>query len=161
MIIVQRKLLKSSFVRIPVPKNATMGMIATTPISPKTFSSWWVTHQRMIVTRVIILMKYWTPVNLSFMGRMGTMVVPLPGWKVRRRRTQISRMEIMQTGRATKNQIPQLGCGRMFWRAIMFWGEAMGEAAPPMLEARAMPRMSAFEKLESEGRLRRRGLGGC
>lgn len=67
------------------------------------------------------------------------------------------RMEIMQTGRAMKNQIPQLGWGRMFWRAMMFWGEAMGEAAPPILEARAMPRMRALEKLESEGRLRRSG----
>ncbi len=30
----------------------------------------------------------------------------------------------------------------------------MGEAAPPMLEARAMPRMRALEKRESDGRLR-------
>lgn len=39
----------------------------------------------------------------------------------------------------------------------MFCGEAIGEAAPPMLEARAIPRMRALEKLESEGRLRRSG----
>ena len=39
MIMVHRKLLKSSFVRIPVPKNATIGMIATTPMSPKKFSN--------------------------------------------------------------------------------------------------------------------------
>ena len=39
IIIVQRKLLKSSFVRIPVPKKRTIGMMATTPMSPKTFSS--------------------------------------------------------------------------------------------------------------------------
>lgn len=68
------------------------------------------------------------------------------------------RMEMMQTGRAMKNHVPQLGWGRIFWRAMMFCGEAMGEAAPPMLEARAMPRMRALEKLESEGRLRRSGL---
>ena len=43
---------------------------------------------------------------------------------------------------------------------MIFWGEAIGEAAPPMLEARAMPRMRAFEKRESAGRLRRRGFGG-
>ena len=67
------------------------------------------------------------------------------------------RIETMQTGRAMKNQTPQLGWGRMFWSAIMFCGEAMGEAAPPILEARAMPRMRALEKLESEGRLRRSG----
>ena len=68
---------------------------------------------------------------------------------------------MMQTGRATKNHMPQLGCGRMFCRAMIFCGEAIGEAAPPMLEASAIPRMSAFEKLESEGRLRRSGLGIC
>ena len=39
IMMVQRKLLKSSFVKMPVPKNATIGMMATTPISPKTFSS--------------------------------------------------------------------------------------------------------------------------
>lgn len=43
----------------------------------------------------------------------------------------------------------------------MFCGEAIGEAAPPILEASAIPRMSAFEKLESEGRLRRSGLRSC
>ena len=69
------------------------------------------------------------------------------------------RMEIVQTGIAMKNQTPQEGWGRMFWRAIMFCGEAMGEAAPPMLLARAMPRIRALLKFESEGRLRSKGLG--
>ena len=67
----------------------------------------------------------------------------------------------MQTGRETKHQNPLLGGVRWFGRAIMVWGAATGEAAPPMLEARAMPRMRAFEKLESEGRLRSSGLGVC
>lgn len=107
---------------------------------------------------VTMLMNHWTPVNLSFIGRMGTMVVLcLPGWKVARRRSQMRRMEMMQTGRATKNHAPQPGSGRMFCRAMMFWGEAIGEAAPPMLEARAMPRISALENCESVGRLRRSG----
>ena len=39
MMIVQRKLLKSSLVKIPVPKKRTIGIMATTPISPKTPSS--------------------------------------------------------------------------------------------------------------------------
>lgn len=85
------------------------------------------------------------------------MVVPRPGWKVRRSKSQIRRIETIQTGKATKNQMPQPGCGRMFCRAMMFWGEAMGDAAPPMLEASAMPRIRALEKDESDGRLRRRG----
>lgn len=87
------------------------------------------------------------------------MVVPLPGWNVTSSKSQMSRMEMMQMGRATKNQVPQPGWGCIFWRAMMFWGEAIGEAAPPMLEARAMPRMRALEKEESDGRLRRRGWG--
>ena len=114
MMMVQRKLLKSSLVRMPVPKKRAMGMMATTPMSPKTPSSWCVTHHKAMVRMVTMLMKYWTPVNLSFMGRMGTMVVFLPGWKVARRRSQIRRMEMIHTGRATKNQIAQLGSGRIF-----------------------------------------------
>lgn len=39
MMIVHRKLLKSSFVRMPVPKKSTSGMIAMTPMSPKMLSS--------------------------------------------------------------------------------------------------------------------------
>ena len=69
----------------------------------------------------------------------------------------MSRTEMMQTGRAMKNQIPHDGCGRMFCSAMMFCGEAIGEAMPPRLQARAMPRMRALLKLESLGRLRRRG----
>lgn len=40
---------------------------------------------------------------------------------------------------------------------MMFCGEAMGEAAPPMFEASAMPRMRALEKSESLGRFRSKG----
>lgn len=39
MMMVHRKLLKSSLLRIPVPKKRTIGMIAITPMSPKTCSS--------------------------------------------------------------------------------------------------------------------------
>ena len=64
---------------------------------------------------------------------------------------------MMQTGRATKNHDSQLGSGFMFCRAIIFCGEAMGEAAPPILEERAIPRIRALEKFESAGRLRSSG----
>lgn len=67
-----------------------------------------------MVTTVTMLMKYCTPVNLSLSGRMGTMLVPRPGWKVTRRSTQMSKMEMMHTGRATKNQTPHEGSGCMF-----------------------------------------------
>jgi hypothetical protein len=85
------------------------------------------------------------------------MVVPRPGLKVRTSRPQINKIEMMHTGRATKNQTPHDGSGFICWSAIRFWGDAMGEAAPPMLEARAMPRSNAFVMLESAGRLRRIG----
>ena len=39
MMIVQRKLLKSSLFKMPVPKKSTIGIIAMTPISPKIGSS--------------------------------------------------------------------------------------------------------------------------
>ena len=67
------------------------------------------------------------------------------------------RMVMMQTGRAMKNHIPQPGCGDMFCSAMRFCGEAIGEAAPPMLDDRAMPRRRAFVMSLSAGRLRRIG----
>ncbi len=77
-------------------------------------------HHSTIVKTVTPLINHCTPVNLSFMGRMGIIVVPLPGWKVMRSKSQIRRMEMIQTGKATKNQMPQPGWGRMFCRAMMF-----------------------------------------
>jgi len=151
---VHRKLLKSSFVRIPVPKKRTRGMMAMTPISPKSQSSWVLKHQRTMVPKVTSEMNHWTPVNLSLTGRMGTMVVPRPGWKLRSNTSQMRRMEMMPTGSAMKNQISHDGGGFMISRATMFWGDAIGESIPPMLEASAMPRIRALDMGESEGRLR-------
>lgn len=132
--------------------------MATTPMSPNMCSSWWVTHQRIMVPRVTSVMNHWIPVNLSLTGRIGTIVVPLPGLKVTRRSTQIRRMEIIPTGMTTKNHAAQEGLGSMFWRAMMFCGEAIGESMPPMFEARAIPRMRALDIWESEGRLRSMGF---
>lgn len=40
---------------------------------------------------------------------------------------------------------------------MRFCGEEMGEAMPPMLDASAMPRMSALEKGDFDGSVRRIG----
>ena len=64
------------------------------------------------------------------------------------------RIEMVPIGRAMKNQTPQEGCGVMIESATIFCGEAIGESMPPMLEARAMPRIKAFDIWESAGRLR-------
>ncbi len=42
--------------------------------------------------------------------------------------------------------------------AIRFWGDAIGESIPPILEERAIPRIKAFDMFESDGRLRSMGL---
>lgn len=89
---------------------------------------------------------------------MGTIVVPRPGLKVTSKRSQITRMEIIPTGKAIKNQVPQEGCGDMMERATIFCGEAIGESIPPTLEASAMPRISALDIWESDGRFRSMGL---
>ena len=47
-------------------------------------------------------------------------------------------MEQDATGREMANHCSQSRAGSMAWRAMRFWGEEMGEACPPMLEARAM-----------------------
>ena len=56
-----------------------------------------------------------------------------------------------------KNQTPHPGAGVMFCKAIKFWGEAIGEAAPPILEDRAIPKSRALVMSESAGRFRRIG----
>lgn len=157
MMIVQRKLLKSSLLRIPVPKKRTRGIIAMTPMSPKMCSSWWLAHQRTIVKRVTMLMKDCMPVQRSLTGRIGMTVALRPGRKVTSSRTQMRRMEMMQTGSAMKNHVPQLMFGSMFCRAMMFWGEAIGDAAPPTLAANAIPNTSALAKSDSGGMLRSKG----
>lgn len=109
------------------------------------------------MVNVTRLMKYWTPENLSLTGLMGTMVVPRPGWNVNTKRPQINRIEMMHTGSATKNHVPQLTLGCIFCSAMMFCGDAIGDAAPPTLAASAIPRTRAFEKCESGGRFRSSG----
>ncbi|OBT38883.1 hypothetical protein VE00_11115 [Pseudogymnoascus sp. WSF 3629] len=52
-----------------------------------------------------------------------------------------------------KNQTAYEGCGDMIASAMIFYREAMGESMPPTVEARAIPRISALDMLESEGRL--------
>ena len=53
------------------------------------------------------------------------------------RRIQISRIEMIFTGIAMKNQTAHEGCGDMIASAMIFCGEAMGESMPPTFEARA------------------------
>ena len=65
--------------------------------------------------------------------------------------------EMKQTGSAMKNHVNQLGSGFMRSSAMMFCGEAMGDAIPPTHAARAIPRMRDLENSESPGRFRRMG----
>lgn len=139
-----------------MPKKRMMGIMAMTPMSPNTFCirGLELKHHRIMVARVVNEMNHCTPENLSLTGRMGTMLVPLLGWNVTRSRIQMRTMEMIPTGRAMKNHVSQDGSGSIIWRATMFCGDAIGESMPPMLEARAIPRMSALDIWESEGRLR-------
>lgn len=158
MMMVHRKLLKSSLVRIPVPKNRTSGMIAITPMSPKMGCNWCDMHQRTMVRRVTMEMNHWIPVKRSLIGRMGTIVVFFPGCSVTRSITQMRMMERTETGSAMKNHVPQFGAGAMFCSAMRFCGLAMGLAMPPMLLARAIPNNRALLMLLSRGRFRSIGL---
>lgn len=66
---------------------------------------------------------------------------------------------MMPTGRVMKNQVTQDGSGDIISRATIFCGDAIGDSMPPILEARAMPKIRALDMLESEGRLRNIGYG--
>lgn len=57
-----------------------------------------------------------------------------------------------------KSHCIQLGSVIMISMAMRFCGEAMGESIPPMLDARAIPRIRAFDMFESDGKLRSMGF---
>lgn len=67
------------------------------------------------------------------------------------------RIDTRPTGITTKNHVPQVGVGDMICRATMFCGDAIGDNMPPILEARAIPKIKAFDICESEGRFRNIG----
>lgn len=68
------------------------------------------------------------------------------------------RLPIRHTGMATINHSAQDGgAGDMFWIAMIFCGDDMGDAIPPRLEAKAMPRIRQGPNVESTGRVRSMG----
>ncbi|OLL25726.1 hypothetical protein NEOLI_002903 [Neolecta irregularis DAH-3] len=56
----------------------------------------------------------------------------------------MSSNEITQTGNVTMNHSAHVGFGNMFSRAIIFCGDAIGDAIPPIFEERAIPKIRAF-----------------
>lgn len=63
----------------------------------------------------------------------------------------------MESGIDIINHSPQEGAGSIFWIAIIFCGEEMGDAIPPKLDANAIPMIKQGANLESEGKVRRIG----
>ena len=98
---------------------------------------------------MVRVINHSAPENGSFMGRIGTMVVFRFILNVRSSSSQIPRIEMMHTGSETKNHAPQDGAGDIFSSAMMFCGDAIGDAIPPIFEASAIPKISAFGNSES------------
>lgn len=69
----------------------------------------------------------------------------------------MKKIDAEATGMETANHPSQEIGGFIYSRAIKFWGDEIGEAIPPMLDAKAIPRMSDFEKGDFAGRVRRIG----
>ena len=67
--------------------------------------------------------------------------------------------EIEQRGMETSSHWGQVGGGFIFCRAMIFCGEEIGDAIPPMLEAKAIPRMRHRAYCELCGKVRRMGYG--
>lgn len=65
--------------------------------------------------------------------------------------------QMSDTGIETANQPNHEIGGFMYSSAMRFCGDEIGEAIPPMFDARAIPRMRAFANGESRGRVRRIG----
>ena len=121
-----------------------IGIRAITPISPTT--SWIAcsTHHKEIVTRQMNITQYCLRVKASLVGRIGLISIsPSPsgdraGWYDARRSSQMRKIEIPDTGRATINHCIQLTWGSMACSAIKFCGDEIGELCPPILAASAI-----------------------
>lgn len=120
------KLKRQTFFKTPVPKNATMGIMAITPISPTQSSTSVSTHHSAIVTRHTTVTHHCFFVNASLVGRIGRISIsPSPsgeraGWYEMRRRIQMRIIEMKETGRATANQEAQSSRGSIASSAIRF-----------------------------------------
>lgn len=55
-----------------------------------------------------------------------------------RSKNQIKTIETAETGRATANHDAQSSAGSIFWSAIRFCGDEMGELCPPIFAANAI-----------------------
>ncbi|KAK5635887.1 hypothetical protein RRF57_011599 [Xylaria bambusicola] len=132
----------------------TMGRMAMTPIWPNVASSAWLAHQRPMVAKQMKETNHCKPVNSSLTERIGMMTVPLPGLNVSNSRTQMRKSDTMPTGMTMNSHWPHVGGGSMMPNATTFCGDAIGDSMPPMLEASAIPMMTALDMFEPCGRLR-------
>lgn len=135
--------IRQTFLSTPVEKNATIGMSAITPISPTYSSIECSAHHKAIVTKQTNTTQYCCFVNLSFSGRISLITNTSPSGAVlglyeTMSKSQIRKFEIIPTGSETANHCNQSNLGSIFWMAMRFWGEDMGEACPPMLAAKAI-----------------------
>lgn len=87
-------------------------------------------------------------------------MVPLPLPYDQRSRSQIKTTVRAETGIATANHDSHDRGGSMYSKAIRFCGEEMGDDWPPMLDARAMPRMRGLLNDDLGGKVRRIGCPG-
>lgn len=128
------------------------------PISPKMPVIREAMHQRKMVRTEMEMMNHCTPENLLSMVLMGTRWVFLElQLNVINKKIQMSNNDKTQTGNAMTNHWPHEGCGSMAPMAIMFWGEAIGEAIPPTLDARAIPKIRALMNWEPLGNVLNNG----
>lgn len=144
MIVINQSITPRTFFSTPVAKNATIGTIAMIPMSPTKPSISCSKHQRAIVNKQTNVTQYCVRVKDSLVGRIGRISIsPSPsgeraGRYITSNSSQMSTMEIMDTGSATANQLAQSSLGSIAARAIRFCGDDIGELWPPMLAAKAM-----------------------
>lgn len=155
--IVHKKLLKSSLVNNPVPNKATIGKIEMIPISPKIPFRVLAKHHRTMVTQVTITMYHCLTVKGSETGWIFKILTVGSIGKLNKRMTQIPKMQSTDTGMATINHVVHEGVGFIIPIDMMFCGDAIGEDIPPMLEAKAIPKINDFAYLQFLGNVLNRG----
>ena len=101
---------KSSFDKIPVPKNSAKGMIPKTPILPKILVIWELAHQRRTVPTDTLTTKYCSRVSLSGAPERSRCKAhdtanesALGSWKQSTSHSQMSMLSTQHNGNDTKN----------------------------------------------------------
>jgi hypothetical protein len=97
-------------------------------------------------SKIVMAETTMTNISVSVIGSSsflrGRMTVFFDGGHSSNRMRKMETSEMRPIGMEAAAQISQLGCGSRVASVMSDWGDAIGDISPPMLAAKAIPRIS-------------------